>query len=493
MTNSYKGGNKVIDLGDEKKIIDLDRGNLYLGEGKGEVFLHPEELKWFYYNFASKLEPTLKPKKDLEGIGELRYDNGRLNLIDASGNSYDITKEAKDIGFDFYRYISQLGLERTGLGGGEFNEDNYSEEKEGSQDKHKTLKKIGAIVGTSIIGAGIVFGAGLIGGQDQNNLENIVYENMEKINSTLHEKEFSYCSDTLTDNINLHEVVPYNYKITGYGSLGIYITIDDNEIPNDVKTFKALVELGYNLENNEEIVPQMNCYKFLVGEKENYPIDITLPILNHPNDVIYPSELIKTKSGDCEDYSLLYAKYYNSYNIPAFVVIANGHAVAAVGDIPSNPNELKKNIKKKKSFIIGSSEYLNKNKFFDFSTTTKLACTKDILNELEAKYSSANIRAIISKENLWVKEDSYYFNVSEFEYLDKEYAKKAANYLKMNISEEQIDKMSNEYYELYKNLAEEAINVQKDNNIEFYQEIRNVLNNPYEDKAVENLFNKTVK
>jgi len=367
----------------------------------------------------------------------------------------------------------------------------YIDEGKKPGDKHSTLKKIGAVVGMGLIGAGIIFGASFIGKKDQNNLKDHVYENMEKINSTLHEKGFSYRFDNITDNVNLHEIVPYNFKITGQGSFGIDIAIDDNKIPENIKTFKALVELGSILKNNKEIAPQMNCYKFLVGEKENYTINIILPVLDHPNDIIPPSELIKTKIGDCEDYSLLYASYYNTQNIPAFVIIDNGHAVAAVGDIPFNPDELKEYIKENRTFIVGSSEYLNKDKSFDFSITVKPTCTRDILNNLKIKYSSANIRAIISKDNIWIKEGPYYFNLSEFGYLDKEYAKEAADYLNMNISKDEIDKMADEYYKFYGTLAKKAIESQRENNMEFYQKIKNVLNDSYEEKAVKNFFNET--
>ncbi len=317
---------------------------------------------------------------------------------------------------------------------------------------------------------------------------------MEKINNTLHEKEFSYCHDNITDNVNPYETVPYNFKITGHSSSSIDIAIDNNKIPENIKTFKALVNLGNILKNNEEIASQMNCYKFLVGDKEDYSINIFLPVLDHPNDIIYPSKLIKTKAGDCEDYSLLYASYYNSQNIPSFIVMDKGHAVAAVGDIPSNPDEFRENIRENKTFVIGSSEYL-KDKFFNFSTTTEPTYTGDVLDNLKKKYSSANIRAIISKENTWIKEDPDSSDVSEFEYLDKERdkerAKESADYLEMNTSEEQIDKMSDKYHELHESLIKEAIYAQGENSKEFYQKIKNVLNDPHEEKAAENLFNET--
>ena len=56
---------------------------------------------------------------DCDGTGELKYHNdGRTELVDASGEVYDISgKRQSD--FHFSRYISQLGLERTGWAGGE--------------------------------------------------------------------------------------------------------------------------------------------------------------------------------------------------------------------------------------------------------------------------------------------------------------------------------------------------------------------------------------
>ncbi len=511
MTSSYNMvGNKIINLGDREKIIDLDRGNLYLGEGKGEVFLPREYAKDLVDSFRlfsdSKISDVLpyynkdgsykhEDGVNLNGTCELTYDNGKIGLVDASGRVYkDIEKYDKN--FNFYRYISQLGLERTGLAGGEAGEVSKNEKK-GFWERHKTLKKVGGAIGVGLIGAGIAFGAGLIGNQYQEDshkitLEDHVYENMEKINNTLHEKEFSYCHDNITDNVNLYEIVPYNFERGGQGFSSIGITIDDNKIPEDIKTFKALVDLGSVLKSDEENAPQMNCYKFLVGDKEDYSINMFLPVLDHPNDIIYPSKLIKTKAGDCEDYSLLYASYYNSQNIPSFIVIDKGHAVAAVGDIPSNPDEFRENIRENKTFVIGSSEYLDKS--FNFSTTTEPIYTGDVLDNLKKKYSSANIRAIISKENTWIK-DPDSSDVSEFEYLDKERdkerAKESADYLKRNISEEQIDEMSDKYHEFHEILINKAIDAQVENRKEFYQEIKNVLNDPYEEKAAENLFNET--
>ena len=163
MKKSLQTGNRIIDLGEGKKIVDLDRGNLYLGEGRGEVFLYPEELKWLYYNYGYKQKSLFNPKYaedefNPEGIGELRYDNGKLDLIDASGNSYDITKEAKDTGFDFYRYIADLGLERTGLGGGEAGE-GFEPEKERFRDKHPILFKSAAIGTGFLLPIGVCLGA----------------------------------------------------------------------------------------------------------------------------------------------------------------------------------------------------------------------------------------------------------------------------------------------------------------------------------------------
>lgn len=438
--------------------------------------------------------------REFEEINEELNSAGLLNYFNPFNRSIrELAKREKELQkkLEFYNdFILNyyIKIERKRL------EDFYKEankksclDGEGKKPRGRSsiLKKIGTVIGMGLLGAGIVFGASYIGKQNHNNLPNI-YKNMEKINDTLHEKGFSYCSDNLTDNINLSEIVPYNFKIIGQDIFGIDIAIDDSKIPKDIKTFKALAELGSILEYHKEIAPQMNCYKFLVGKRENYPVDVTIPVMDHPNDIVPPSKLIKTKSGDCEDYALLDASYYNAQNIPAFVVIDRGHAVAAVGDISYNPNKLKENIKENKTFVIGSSEYLNKGTSFNFSITTEPTCAKHILDNLKTKYSSDNdIRAIISKENIWTQKGPYYFNVSKFKSLDEERAKEAADYLKMGISKEQIDKMSGEYYKFCGTLAKKAIKAQKGNDIKFYQEIKRILDDSYEEKVAAYLFNET--
>jgi len=489
-------GNKIIDLGKGKKIVDLDRGNLYFGEGTGEVFLKPEELKWFYYNYAYNQESLFKPKYGRDefnpnGIGELRYDNGKLYLIDASGNSYDITKEAKDTGFNFYRFIADLGLERTGLGGGEFNGEFHFED--GNESKKKSvLNKIGTIAVTGLIGAGIFY----IGfAENCGNQSKIKYEDvctdMKKIKNILYEKKFSYSFDNLTDNVNLCKIISGNFKITGKSFSNIIITIDDARMPKNIQTYKALADLGSGLKDDKENISQLNCYKFLTGKKEIYPLEVTIPVMDHPNDIIPPSELVKSKSGDCEDYSLLYACYFNAKHIPAFIVINEGHAVAAVGDIPSNPEELKEYIKENRTVIVGSSEYLKRHNFNQSIATTS-ASTEDILNNLRVNYLSTNIHAIISKEDVWLKGGIYCFKVPWSKTLEKEYAKSAADYLNMNISEDEIDKMAENFDDFYERLVRNATKVQINSKVNFYWKIKEVLADPSEEKIAADLFNDTI-
>ncbi len=175
MTSSYNiVGNRIINLGEGNKIIDLGIGNLYLGE----VFLPREYAKDLVDSFRLFSDPKISDvlpsyNKDgsyehedgvnLNGICELRYDNGKIGLVDASGRVYKDIEKYND-GFNFYRYISQIGL-RTGLAGGEAGEVSKNEKK-GFWERHKTLKKVGGVVGVGLIGAGIVFGAGLIKEQD---------------------------------------------------------------------------------------------------------------------------------------------------------------------------------------------------------------------------------------------------------------------------------------------------------------------------------------
>ncbi len=163
-------GNKIINLGEGEKIVDLGIGNLYLGEGRGEVFLPREYAKDLVDSFRlfsdSKISDALPPyNKDrkntdgvnLNGICELRYDNGKLSLVDASDRIYDGIEKYND-GFNFYRYISQLGLERTGLAGGEAS-DEFEPEKEKFRDKHPNLVKGAAIGAACLLPVGVGLGA----------------------------------------------------------------------------------------------------------------------------------------------------------------------------------------------------------------------------------------------------------------------------------------------------------------------------------------------
>jgi len=164
-------GNRIIDLGDGKKIIDLrGKGNIYLGEGEAEVFLTKKELRDLCYNLllhggSRELYQETEPLSELlseveedlkwgsDGIGELRLENGRLLLKYENPNysySYDITEIAKEEGFDFWRYIHALGLERTGLAGGESPYELEEEEKNSSLTENEKLKKAFAL-GASIL------------------------------------------------------------------------------------------------------------------------------------------------------------------------------------------------------------------------------------------------------------------------------------------------------------------------------------------------------
>jgi len=159
-------GNRIIDLGDGKKIIDLrGKGNIYLGDGKAEVFLTKKELRDLCYNLllhggSRELYQETEPLSELlseveedlkwgsDGIGELRLENGRLLLKYENSDysySYDITKIAKEEGFDFWRYIHALGLERTGLAGGESPYVFQEEEKNPSLTENEKLKKAFAL------------------------------------------------------------------------------------------------------------------------------------------------------------------------------------------------------------------------------------------------------------------------------------------------------------------------------------------------------------
>jgi len=169
-------GNGIIDLGDGKKIVDLGRGKIYLGKegGKAEIFLTRDELVDLCYSFLlygypkelrHKTEPLFdllsEAESDLDGTGVLKLENGRLTL--GYKNRYeDITEIAKEEGFDFYRFAYDIGLERTGLAGGEFNGNIYSKEeksKDTSRDKVRKQLKACAIIG--IIGMGILSGIGI--------------------------------------------------------------------------------------------------------------------------------------------------------------------------------------------------------------------------------------------------------------------------------------------------------------------------------------------
>jgi len=311
-----------------------------------------------------------------------------------------------------------------------------------------------------------------------------VLKTVKKLNQTLHEKGFSYSYDRLRDGVNLSKIIPYNFEITGEGFGTVTVTIDDGSVPKNVQTYKALVDLGAAIEYHEKDISSMNYSKFLKGEKENYAIDITIPVRNNPNDIIAPSRLVKIKRGDCEDYSLLYACYFNAKGIPAFIVIDGEHAVAAVGEVPSNPKEFRRYIKENRTFVIGSSEYVEGENPFKI-----LAPPQEILSDLRTKYLSADVQAIISKDGIWVKDASGQFNVSKLD-VEKKRAKRAAEYLGLNLSADEIERMADEFYNFYQELVNKAVQPQKESATRFYRKMKDTLNDAYEESAAESLFNE---
>ena len=193
MTSVSSTGNKIIDLGDGKKIVDLGRGNIYLGEGKAEVFLTKEEIEDLCHSFllmadSKELRYKTEPLFDLlseveedlkcgsDGIGVLKLEKGRLTL-GYRGRYEDITEIANKEGFSFWHYIHALGLERTGLAGGE----SPCEFRDEKPEKVSLGKKLGAfgIIGL-IAGVG---GAGVYCGLTKNQID----KNSEKNYITLKE------------------------------------------------------------------------------------------------------------------------------------------------------------------------------------------------------------------------------------------------------------------------------------------------------------------
>jgi len=172
MTSTFGSRNKITDLGDRKKIVDLGRGKIYLGEGKAKVFLTKEEIGDLCYSFllmadskelCHKTEPLFDLLSEVEedlkwgsnGRGVLKLENGRLTL--GYKNHYeDITEIAKEEGFSFWHYIHALGLERTGLAGGE----SPCEFRDEKPEKVSLGKKLGAL---GIIGliTGVAGGLGI--------------------------------------------------------------------------------------------------------------------------------------------------------------------------------------------------------------------------------------------------------------------------------------------------------------------------------------------
>ncbi len=165
--SSQMYGNKRINLGDEE-IVDLGIGNLYPGEGKGEVFLprgYAEELVDIFRLCSDPKISDILPSYDkdgedgfdLNGTCELRYDNSKLSLVGASGKVYDrIEKYNKD--FSFHRYIADLDLVDEDLAGGEAG-DEFEPEKDRFRDKHPNLFKGAAIGAACLLPVGFGIGA----------------------------------------------------------------------------------------------------------------------------------------------------------------------------------------------------------------------------------------------------------------------------------------------------------------------------------------------
>jgi len=161
-------GNRIMESEEGKKIIDLGRGRIYLGEGKVEVSLTKGELRDLCHSFLLmanskelryKTEPLFNLLSELEedlkwgsdGIGELRLEKGRL-LLRYGSNEYDVTEIANKEGFSIWHYIHALGLERTGLAGGESLYEWKEPEKTSLRKKLGALGIIGLIAGAASAG-----------------------------------------------------------------------------------------------------------------------------------------------------------------------------------------------------------------------------------------------------------------------------------------------------------------------------------------------------
>jgi len=289
MTYTYSVGNKIIDLGDGRKIVDLGRGNIYLGEGKAEVFLTQDELKDLCYSlllmgYSKELQHKTeslfnllsKLDSDLYGTGELRLEKDKLYL--GYGEDYlDITDVAKEEDFNFWRYINDIGLERTGLAGGESPYEFQEEESE----KVSLRKKLGAlgIIGLigSIAGAGIY--CDLVKNQGDNNSDKnyiTLKEIAEENNPELIKKCIWPLSIDIGESSVLEEIVDKHnqsavawiakYKndkkfieiqIFGYNSKfeDFIKQLDMLKIPHKLKTYRELyeeIDPSSNLENLDD-------------------------------------------------------------------------------------------------------------------------------------------------------------------------------------------------------------------------------------------------
>ncbi|MCK4730566.1 MAG: hypothetical protein KAT28_04555 [Candidatus Aenigmarchaeota archaeon] len=490
MTNNYLNDNRgIIELGSDEKIYDLGRGSLYCDSKgtEGEVFLGPKELKWFHHNYAPLKSVLKSDNSNLKGIGELKWNkDGTIDLTDTAGEVYKNIME-KEPDFSFLRYISELGLERTGLAGGETGE-GLAEIKKGFWERNPKFRK-----GVALANMGFLLGCGAYGLCSLYDLYTkpkiSANEDLRDINIALHEKKFSYHEDNLWDNINISEVVPLNSTIIGYNKIGIFVNLDNEKVPKNIQTFRAIKDFSslLNLIEKDQI-SKTDCYEYLTGKQENYPVNIILPISDHPNDIVSPSELISTKQGDCEDYALLYANYYNHKGVSSFIVMDKNHAVAAIGDVPSNPEELHENIKTGKTIIIGSSEYIA---YHDTSTSQEDVPVKEILKNLKTKYSDAEICGIVSKDSVWIKKDRCHSNQQSIKPLAVFDIKQGIEYLNMNLSEEQIIALAIEYYEFEGNILKNTTETREENNLKYYDKLKKLLNDPHEKKVTEYLFNES--
>mgnify|MGYP000586636583 CR=1 FL=1 len=286
-------GNRITELEEGKKIIDLGRGRIYLGEGKAEVFLTKDEVKDLCYSLLlmgydkelrykteplfdilSEVEEDLKLGSD--GTGILKLENSRLTL--GYKNRYeDITEIANKEGFSFWHYIHALGLERTGLAGGE---SPYEFEEEESE-KTSLRKKFGAL---GIIGliAGAAGGFGIYSG-----IKNLAKKGYEKDYITLKE---------IAEENNPELIKKYTLPLgIGKGSVSQDMVDKNNQIVaawtagyRDNKKFVEIQIFGYE-SNFENFIKQLDASKIPYKPKTYKELheELNLPSSSEHLDDIY--------------------------------------------------------------------------------------------------------------------------------------------------------------------------------------------------------------